>query len=361
MVVYSKTWCPYCDETKQTLSSLSIAYTAIELDAIDAGPDIQAELAAMTGQRTVPSVFVKGRHLGGNDDTQKAARSGALPEMLSAGSDDDGAAAVVEFELGGGEVGANTGSLVEFSMANDVATASGGAVAAAPPPSRDGATTKRRNWLVAAGSSGGGAALFAAQRVGLVGGGAGVGADGGGALLAADSDSATLRRELALRLPDVDARELAALPEQAAAITLLRAMARDSPDLRDALVSGRPTVIDFYADWCTLCREMAPRVARLERDARYGEAINFVTVDGGAAAAAPLVELFGVDGIPHLAFVSARGEVLTALIGLVPRDVLAEQFDALKAGTTLPYVGFDAFRARPEERFLRVAAPPPET
>lgn len=36
----------------------------------------------MTGQRTVPSVFIAGKHLGGNDASQAAYRSGALMEML---------------------------------------------------------------------------------------------------------------------------------------------------------------------------------------------------------------------------------------------------------------------------------------
>ena len=106
---------------------------------------------------------------------------------------------------------------------------------------------------------------------------------------------------------------------------------------------------------------MAPRVDALERE--YGAArdagagaVNFVTIDGGDAAMAPFVELFGVDGIPHLAFISARGEVLTALIGLVPRDALRANVDALVADRPLPYLGYDAFRARPS-RVLRVRAP----
>ena len=37
----------------------------------------------MTQQRTVPNVFVGGKHLGGNDDTQQAARSGKLAELLN--------------------------------------------------------------------------------------------------------------------------------------------------------------------------------------------------------------------------------------------------------------------------------------
>eukprot|EP00590_Aulacoseira_subarctica_P004760 CAMPEP_0172425384 /NCGR_PEP_ID=MMETSP1064-20121228/31736_1 /TAXON_ID=202472 /ORGANISM="Aulacoseira subarctica , Strain CCAP 1002/5" /LENGTH=51 /DNA_ID=CAMNT_0013168197 /DNA_START=249 /DNA_END=404 /DNA_ORIENTATION=+ len=47
------------------------------------GSDIQAALAELTGQRTVPNVFIKGKHLGGNDKTQAASKSGELKKMLS--------------------------------------------------------------------------------------------------------------------------------------------------------------------------------------------------------------------------------------------------------------------------------------
>ena len=54
----------------------------VELDNIPGGGDVQSELLKMTGQRTVPNVFVKGKHLGGNDDTQRAAADGTLSQML---------------------------------------------------------------------------------------------------------------------------------------------------------------------------------------------------------------------------------------------------------------------------------------
>lgn len=54
----------------------------IELDEHADGSQIQNALATMTGQRSVPNVFVKGQHIGGNDDTQAAARSGTLQDLL---------------------------------------------------------------------------------------------------------------------------------------------------------------------------------------------------------------------------------------------------------------------------------------
>ena len=77
-MVFSKAYCPFCTSTKQLLSSMDIDAKVIELDEIENGAEIQAALLDISGQRTVPNVFVKGKHLGGNDDTQGAARSGKL-------------------------------------------------------------------------------------------------------------------------------------------------------------------------------------------------------------------------------------------------------------------------------------------
>ena len=70
-------------KTKKALTLEEIPFTAVELDERDDGQDIQDALAEMTGQRTVPSVFVKGTHVGGNDDTQRGLRDGSVQRMLA--------------------------------------------------------------------------------------------------------------------------------------------------------------------------------------------------------------------------------------------------------------------------------------
>ena len=65
VVVYSKSWCPYCAQTKALFDSMDQPYTAIELDNLEDGDKLQAALLEMTQQRTVPNVFIGGQHLGG--------------------------------------------------------------------------------------------------------------------------------------------------------------------------------------------------------------------------------------------------------------------------------------------------------
>jgi glutaredoxin 3 len=81
--VFSKSYCPFCDRTKALFTDLGVEIKVYELDQIgDDGPTLQHALLQMTGQKSVPNVFVKGEHIGGNDDLQKAAREGKLQEKL---------------------------------------------------------------------------------------------------------------------------------------------------------------------------------------------------------------------------------------------------------------------------------------
>ncbi|CAB9501463.1 Glutaredoxin-2, mitochondrial [Seminavis robusta] len=84
VMVFSKSYCPYCDATKKVFDRMDgVDPKIIELDLDDNGPAIQDALLEITGQRTVPNVFVKGTHIGGNDDTQLAAKMGKIKKMLA--------------------------------------------------------------------------------------------------------------------------------------------------------------------------------------------------------------------------------------------------------------------------------------
>ncbi|BBN10052.1 glutaredoxin 3 [Marchantia polymorpha subsp. ruderalis] len=67
VVVFSKSYCPYCIKVKQLLSSLGAKMKVVELDDEKDGDEIQSALAKWTKQRTVPNVFVGGQHIGGCD------------------------------------------------------------------------------------------------------------------------------------------------------------------------------------------------------------------------------------------------------------------------------------------------------
>lgn len=83
IVIFSKSYCPYCVATKKAAQQLKAEFIAHELDKMPNGSQIQAELLQKTGQRTVPNVFVNGKHIGGNDDFQAAIKKGEIQKMLS--------------------------------------------------------------------------------------------------------------------------------------------------------------------------------------------------------------------------------------------------------------------------------------
>ena len=114
-------------------------------------------------------------------------------------------------------------------------------------------------------------------------------------------------------------------------LKLLRLMEAESPKISAALANGRPTCVEFFAPWCESCKEMAPSMRKLELE--LGRELNFVVLDGEAPANRRLVQLFGVDGIPHFALVDAAGTLKATLVGFVPQTVMVQKLGALREGT----------------------------
>ncbi|KAI9482773.1 MAG: putative GRX1-glutaredoxin [Benjaminiella poitrasii] len=82
VIIFGKSYCPYCKRAKALLTELSIEFEDIELDLHAQGEQIQEYLLQKTGQRTVPNIFVNEQHVGGSDDLFKATSSGKLNKLL---------------------------------------------------------------------------------------------------------------------------------------------------------------------------------------------------------------------------------------------------------------------------------------
>ncbi|CAG9942410.1 unnamed protein product [Clonostachys rosea f. rosea IK726] len=86
-IVFSKSYCPYCSNTKRTLKQLNADAFVIELDQDSDGSALQDALEDISGQRTVPNIFINKKHIGGNSDLQKLDKAGELEQLLrNAGS-----------------------------------------------------------------------------------------------------------------------------------------------------------------------------------------------------------------------------------------------------------------------------------
>ncbi|CAL5375381.1 unnamed protein product [Camellia sinensis] len=82
IVIFSKSYCPYCKKAKAVFKELNQTPHVIELDQREDGWNIQDALSEIVGRRTVPQVFINGKHIGGSDDTVEAYESGELAKLL---------------------------------------------------------------------------------------------------------------------------------------------------------------------------------------------------------------------------------------------------------------------------------------
>ncbi|KFY18758.1 hypothetical protein V493_08366 [Pseudogymnoascus sp. VKM F-4281 (FW-2241)] len=82
VAVFSKSYCPYCKATKSLLNEKGAKFFSIELDQVEDGSAIQAALGEMTGQTSVPNIFINKKHIGGNSDLQE--KKSELTNLLKA-------------------------------------------------------------------------------------------------------------------------------------------------------------------------------------------------------------------------------------------------------------------------------------
>ncbi len=78
--VYTKAFCPYCTRAKMLLDDKGAQFQEIDVTMDRAGFEAMVERAG--GRRTVPQVFIDGRHIGGSDDLAALDAKGELDALL---------------------------------------------------------------------------------------------------------------------------------------------------------------------------------------------------------------------------------------------------------------------------------------
>ncbi|HVC56667.1 MAG TPA: glutaredoxin 3 [Stellaceae bacterium] len=78
--MYATMWCPYCARARALLNKKGVAFTEIDLDE---EPGRRAEMMTRAhGGRTVPQIFIDGKHIGGCDEMMALDRKGLLDPKL---------------------------------------------------------------------------------------------------------------------------------------------------------------------------------------------------------------------------------------------------------------------------------------
>ncbi len=78
--IYSSPYCGYCSAAKDLLRKKGAVYT--EIDVVTDGSKRAEMNARAPGSRTVPQIFIDGRHIGGCDDLYALDSAGGLDPLL---------------------------------------------------------------------------------------------------------------------------------------------------------------------------------------------------------------------------------------------------------------------------------------
>jgi thioredoxin 1 len=89
-----------------------------------------------------------------------------------------------------------------------------------------------------------------------------------------------------------------------------------------AVTTDLPKLWDFWATWCPPCKEMKPTIEALEKEYEGRIEIKSIDVDQNKE----LAQKFNVQAIPTLVFLDAKGNELSRIVGLSPKDTIVGRF-----------------------------------
>ena len=79
VLMYARSWCPYCDRARELLTHKGVAFQEID---IETQPGQREDMIRRSGQHTVPQIFIGDRHVGGWDDLYALDAAGGLDPLL---------------------------------------------------------------------------------------------------------------------------------------------------------------------------------------------------------------------------------------------------------------------------------------
>jgi len=95
-------------------------------------------------------------------------------------------------------------------------------------------------------------------------------------------------------------------------------------NIKEIINSGKPVVIDFWAEWCGPCRMVGPVVEELAKEYDGKVVIGKMDVDNNVDTP----NEYGIRNIPTILFFKG-GQLVDKQIGATQKAVLAAKVEAL--------------------------------
>ena len=108
---------------------------------------------------------------------------------------------------------------------------------------------------------------------------------------------------------------------------LLKSFGELSVDPEIAFKNNKPTFLEFYAEWCEVCKEMAPKISVLKEE--YEKDINFVFLNVDNQKWDNYIRKFDVNGIPQVNLFDRKGNLISTFIGKQEEKTIRSSIDQL--------------------------------
>ena len=94
---------------------------------------------------------------------------------------------------------------------------------------------------------------------------------------------------------------------------LLKELGKTSIDPEIAFTTNKPIFLEFYAEWCEVCKKMSPSVSKLRKEC--GKDINFVFINVDNPKWEKYIKKMNVNGIPQINLFDNQANLEKTFIG----------------------------------------------